>query len=248
MAYDDLIIKLGSLLEEWGGRVRQQAVPVVEIQPRRGGRPSIVHADQTSVELGRPGMASANSVLWTHHRSHIEAGRLTVMGPELAAGGAYPFGQFVLLAVDEAVAPDPFSLERAQYLANRLAGYMVRMAPGRLWVRISRELKAGGFDLLQLGGALVSAYHADFPYVRAVEIILATDEKAVAQLSAVAAAASLIAGSKKKLVLTADGSYDCLEADCERCDDQIVCDTAREAIAVRNKRRRENDRLEARRA
>jgi len=225
-----LVESLRAVLRGLGARVRSLSAPAVALAGRGEGPPVLVHADELGAELGPPGTRSESAVLLTREVAALHDGRLSLVGPEPADGEAHPFAQLVLTAATEQ--PDPFQLHRTRRLDHRLPGYMVRATPDRLWARVSRARLAGGFDLATLGGALVAAYRDDHPALAAVEVVLATDPEAVEALRPVVAAARLLARRAQRLVLQADGAWQCLDGTCETCDDRPVCEAALGAIRV----------------
>ncbi len=214
----------------------------INLSPRKSGRASIVPADECAVELGAPGKANVNLVMWTGRPSLVEDGRINLVGPNIKPGEevSWPYAQVVMVELEPESEADPFSLESAQYLSNRLPGYMVRTVPGRLWARISRDAVASGLNFAALGGALIAAYKGDFPEIKAVEVLFVTEsDDYVSELEPLAAETRILLGKNKKLVLVGDGEYECSELDCEECDEREVCDEVRDVIILRRKRNKD---------
>lgn len=249
-AFNKQIKRVKSILEEWGEGVDRLCAPFntrdeierfkqkVGLVQRQGGKPTIVMSEDTAVELGHPQDASINLVLWTHNPDLVEDKAIHLCGPDLnhAHGARLPYAQLILLALREDFDADPFSLESTQFLSNRLPGYMVRMIPGRLWARVSRQALSDGLNFSTLGGALIAAYYDDFPGVEKVEVAFVTagNEK-VKNFSPVAAEAKIISGGNKKLSLVDDGEYECEDLNCDTCDEKEVCDDIREIVILRRK-------------
>jgi hypothetical protein len=210
--------------------------------PRRKGKPEVVLGQEIAVELGHPATASQAILLTTAQPGLVQPGRVSLLGPDLDCGTPgvqRPFAQVVMLALRPGSAPDPFELESAQFLINRLPGYMVRSIPGRLWVRVSKRGRAAGLGFDTVARALVAAYEDEFDEVEGVEVIFVTSSAAdVEALAPVALEASVISGKHKKLVLSPDGELECSELSCETCDEKPVCDDLRDI--VRERRRRSN--------
>ena len=201
----------------------------------RGAAEVILRGD-TAVELGHPSVASRAAVLTTVARE-LEHGRIHRIGPDLGVSPPRPFGQVVILRLREGIPVDPFDLENAAYLTNRLPGYMVRSVPGRLWVRVSHRALRRGLRLEVVGQALCAVYRARFEAVRAVEVVFVTSsDEDVLALSPLVAEAAVLSGRHKKLSLTADGEAECVDLDCERCDEKPVCDDLKD-IAIKRRRR-----------
>ncbi len=150
------------------------------------------------------------------------------------------FAQIVMLEFEDDAQVDTFSLESTQYLSNRLPGYMVRMVPNRLWARISHEAIEKGLDFAALGRALIGAYLQDFEFVKAVEVVFITSGKEdVEKFRILSAESKVISSRNKKLELVGDGEYECIDFDCNHCDEQPVCDEIREMVSIRKKHSRQ---------
>jgi len=205
-------------------------------------RPEIVLAPDVALELGHPATAAQSFVLVTSGDG-VHAGRLTRVGPDFdelerrpgASTQRHPFAQVVLLRVSPDGPPDPFVVDNAQYLTDRLPGYMVRSVPGRLWVRISRSRRRAGLDLTVLAQALMARY-LELDAVEAVEVLFVTSSVPdVEALVTLANEARVLSGQHKKLVLAADGGVDCPDLNCEACDERALCDSLRDVIVRRRR-------------
>jgi len=207
--------------------------------PSKMGKAEMVLAGDVAVELGHPSTVSRAIVLITSNRELIRHGQITLAGPDLdqmEKGARHPFAQVVMLAHRKGSTPDPFKMENAQYLTNRLPGYMVRSVPGKLWVRISNQGLAAGLGIRTIGSALVAAYMGDFEAIDGVEVIFVTStQAAVEELAPIATEASILAGRHKKLVLGLDGEVECTELNCETCEEKPVCDNLRDIVIKRRR-------------
>jgi CO dehydrogenase/acetyl-CoA synthase beta subunit len=222
---------------------RAQMATRFSLAPRGLGKPDVILADDVAAELGHPAVSSLSATITTQQRDAVVDGRVTLIGPnigELTASARRPFAQFVLLELAADAAPDPFDLENAQQLANRLPGYMVRSVPGRRWARFSKEGRARGLDLFAVGALLIHVYRAEFVGVRAAEALsVTTADRDLQQLAPIAAEAKVLAGRHKKLTLGLDGEAECSDLDCEICDEKPVCDNLRDIVIKRRSRRHE---------
>jgi CO dehydrogenase/acetyl-CoA synthase beta subunit len=204
---------------------------------KRKGRPEVILGEDVAVELGHPSTASQVLVLLSHQPELVQAGRISIVGPDLDAmedGGRHPFAQVVMLAVKPGETPDPFETDNTQYLMHRLSGYMVQSVPGRLWVRISKAGRAAGLTLKTVGSALIAAYTHDFEVIEGAEVVFVTsssdDVNALSQLST---EVNILAGRHKKLALGVDGEVECQDLNCDTCDEQPVCDSLRDIVIKR---------------
>ena len=205
---------------------------------RPGG--AIVPADRTAVELGPPGLSSADLLLITAQNDLVHDGRVTILGPDLPGldGARAGWCQAVILAVDPVSGPQRFALENRRFHLNRLPGYMARSVPGRLWVRVDRDLMGRGFTLVDVGRALYAAYRLeDLPVSNCEALLAAGPEALVHPFEAIADKAQALARENLKLELAADGSYTCEDLDCEACDEKPYCDQIRDLIRHRREKR-----------
>ncbi len=203
-------------------------------------RPSIVPAEDVAVELGPPDMNSLNLVMWTGEKDLVDSGRVSIVGPDITEtpDRKMPFGQIVMLYCPDDENLNVFDVETTQFLANRLPGYMVRMVPGRLWARISRELHEKGFNLGMLGSILIHDYIHGFSEIDGAEALFITSASdCFEKLKPVAAEAKIISGKNTKLKAVGDAEFECEDLTCDTCDEKPVCDSIRDIIILRRKQR-----------
>ena len=243
-----LVHRVRELFETHSGTVDCHQIDDFEVEafadqtgfaPRRQGKPELVLAADVAVELGHPSTASQAFVLVTTQVDLVQHRRVSRLGPDLddvSSGERLPFGQVILLGLRDGATLDPFELDGAQFLINRLPGYMVRSIPGRLWVRVSRRGRALGLTLTTVAKALFAAYETDFDEVEAVEILFMTSSTTdVEALAPIALEASVLTGRHKSLFLSPDGDLECSELTCETCDEQPVCDDLRDILRERRR-------------
>lgn len=206
-----------------------------------GGPPELVVGPEVALELGHPETASEAAVLWTREPGRVDPGRVSLHGPDLGAmprGTRRALGILVALEMAPGAGPDPYSLERALRLTDRLPGYMVRALPGRLWARIGATRLDRGLSLLDVGEGLVTVFRDEVPGVIAAQVLLVTASRAAVQrLAPVVAEAQLLAGRLKKLTLAPDGALECEDLHCEGCEEREVCDALRDVLSRRRRRR-----------
>jgi len=204
------------------------------------GRSSIVPSERTAVELGPPAMPSFDIIMTTAKTEIINDGTVTLLGEDLQdlSGGKAGFMQAVLLLLDEDA--NRLAMENKRFLFNRLPGYMVRSVPGRLWVRVDRELMDKEFSFYNLGCALYTAFKSETEDVKACEIVFAAgDTDMVGRFEAVSKQANALARDNRKLQVDPDGTYSCEDLDCDDCDEQPYCDDIRDLIKYRRKKKPE---------
>ncbi len=248
-----LITRVREYLSEHSASLQKHAlaVPIPALTGEFGfaaknqGKPEVILSEDVYAELGHPATASRAMVLTTYDPDLVEHGRISLVGPDLAAmkpGVRGPFAQVVMVALDRQHMPDPFDLENTQYLMHRLPGYMVRSVPGRLWVRVGKKQQAAGLNLHVVGSALAQAFSDDFDGVLKAEVVFITsNNEDVAALEQVAAEAKILSGQHKKLALGVDGSIECSELNCEECDEKPVCDNLRDVVVQRRKLKKGED-------
>jgi len=201
----------------------------------------IVLKENTAVELGGPQTAGSTFMMWTEDVSLVSDGRITLVGPDVveAKGGRLPFGQVMLaggLALSKEIPP---RLEREQYAAERVPGYMVRSTGGRIWSRVSYEALDNGFSLRLLGAAILCHIRAKISPVTVAEILFVTSSvEDVQNLERIGAQVRKLSHDLRweRIKQTADGKYEC-ESDisCEVCPDNEVCSEIREILVIRKK-------------
>ncbi len=231
-----------SVVQDLDGFDRAAFVARSGYVPGGSAQAELVLAPDMALELGHPRTASVSFVLVTRG-SDVRAGRVTRVGPDFDGLGSrsphgpprHSFAQVVCCRVSADHPPDPFDLDNAQYLTDRLPGYMVRSLPGRLWARISRAGRRAGLDLTVLAQALMIRY-GELASVSAVEVFFVTSSADdVQRLALLAAEARVLSGQHKKLVLGADGAVDCTDLHCESCDERDVCEALRDVMARRRR-------------
>jgi CO dehydrogenase/acetyl-CoA synthase beta subunit len=199
----------------------------------------VILKEDTFVELGNPSVASCSFVVWTDELSRVVDGRITCIGPDIqhSRGQSLPFAQVVIVSGAELTEQHYPELERTQYTPDQIQGYMLRSVPRRVWSRVSNEAAARGFCFESLGRALISIFKRRNPLIQAIEVVFVTSSADdVDQLEDIAADVRKFSGEVRKLVRQQDGSYDCVEYDCDSCDDRPACDSVRDWIKVRRDR------------
>jgi CO dehydrogenase/acetyl-CoA synthase beta subunit len=202
-------------------------------------REGIILQEDAFVELGNPGIASSSFVVWSDEISSVVDGRITCIGPDIpqSEGQSLPFGQVMIVSGSELEEAHYPELERTQYSSDQIEGYMLRSVPRRVWSRVSKDAAARGFCFDTLGRALMSVFRGKHPLLEATEVVFVTSSKEdVVQLDAIGADVRKFTGELKKLVRQQDDSYDCVDYDCDTCDDRPVCDSIRELTRMRRKK------------
>jgi hypothetical protein len=192
------------------------------------GKPEIILKEDTAVELGPPGRSSFQTVSLVQSPFILEDGLITLVGPDLpeARGRDLPFGQ-VLWVAGEGLKKDHLrELERKQLISNRLPGYMVRWAGGRIWARVGLQALERGFSFETIGRYLMVHYRRTFSAVQGMEILFVTSSDAdvthLRRLSAPEPDRPPQGPKREKL----EGCT--LTIDCEDCPNKPVCDRIRE--------------------
>jgi CO dehydrogenase/acetyl-CoA synthase beta subunit len=205
----------------------------------RQAREGIILREDAFVELGNPSIASSSFVVWSDELSAVVDGRITCIGPDIqqSEGQSLPFGQVMIVSGSELETAHYPELERTQYTSDQIEGYMLRSVPRRVWSRVSKEAAARGFCFETLGRALMSVFRGKHPLIEATEVVFVTSSREdVVQLDAIGADVRKFTGELRKLVRQPDESYDCMEYDCDTCDDKPVCDSVREWTKLRRKK------------
>ena len=199
-------------------------------------KPVIVTAEETGLELGAPGLASISSLLWTTKEGLFEDG-IQFAGRDFsrAHGEALAFGLLIMVQVDAGFDPTGPNFQSLKNLSNRLPGYMGRSMPGKLWVRLHRDLLAKGFSMSALGQCLALAYKQSVSELQAVRVVLVSEENdLLGEMERLSLQARIISGDNEKLVFEDNGLISCDDLDCSACDEQETCDIIRDLIVRRN--------------
>jgi CO dehydrogenase/acetyl-CoA synthase beta subunit len=132
------------------------------------------------------------------------------------------------------------ALERSQYVADQIEGYMIRSTPGYLWSRVSKQAATKGFDFEVLGKALVAIFKSENPKIQTMEVLFVTsDREDLKPLEEIAEQVRTIGTQIARKTWLAKG-IDILECtlgwDCKACSDKSVCDDIREIVNIRKRK------------
>jgi CO dehydrogenase/acetyl-CoA synthase beta subunit len=245
MGHDGQIAMVRDMIEACPSPFRRGMVaPLRDGKPFPGrdadtgcGRMALVLAEDAAVELGAPSQRSVNLFLWSRDVELIPEG-LWLAGPDCAdlKGQSVSYAQVVMAGLKPGIDPLDASLENLMNLTNRIAGFMTRSLQGRIWIRIHRDLAGRGFSLVDVGGAMASAYarEASGTVEKLGIVLVAHEPDLVSRLQKIQARARVINGENRKLQLEADGSFSCDDLNCSSCDEKTYCDVLRELIVKRS--------------
>jgi len=230
-------------LENRGRSVRVWFAELSDNIQRTPNHPSspLILKENTAVELGGPQTAGSTFMIWTEDVSLISNGRITLVGGDIAeaSGGTLPLGQVTLVGGPTITKEIQPRLEREQYAAERVPGYMVRSTGGRIWSRVSFQALDDGLSLSSLGATIIAHLRDKLPAVTAAEIIFITSSiDDVQNLERIGAQVRKLSHDlrRERLRETADGQYICEnEISCEACTDNEVCSEIREILVIRKK-------------
>ena len=214
------------------GAVRSSVALNASTWPSGGNRDFVLKAD-TAVELGNPKTEALSFCVWSGPADLIEDEKISLLGPTLqeSQGQSLPFGQIVLLTIDDCGERNESeifkALEALKYQID-LKGYMKRGASQflREWSHISREALDQGFCFNTLGTALIRLYKS-LDYVKAVEILFITDLETLCLLKPLASQVIRTIEAMNKML-----SESLL--DCENCDYNDLC---KDVTALRKMRK-----------
>ncbi len=201
---------------------------------------SLVMAEDTGVELGQPSTQSASLFLWTCDDGAVPEG-IWIAAPEFKAmkGRPVPYAQVVVAQMRPGIDPAEAGVRSLMTLTNRIPGCMTRSLQGRIWIRIHRDLVDAGFGLPDIGRALFSVYRDEArEAVAAAGVVLIADRPdLVARIERLQAMARVINGENRKLRLEEDGALECDDLNCGTCNEKPYCDTLREVLIVRRRKK-----------
>lgn len=203
--------------------------------PGGAGR-NIVLSDDMAVELGNPQMESSSCLIWTEHPGLVHDCKMALIGPDIPSSlnASLPFGKVVLAEVsgfNEDNTYDRYKEMEAVRYAIDLKGYMIRAVSQyqREWSRISREAVQNGFSFDVLGHALRNEYMKK-DYIHSVEILFVTsDTEDVRELKE-------ITKNVGRTINALDKMLNELDADCDECEYNDVCDEVDELKSMKKSR------------
>jgi CO dehydrogenase/acetyl-CoA synthase beta subunit len=195
----------------------------------------IVTAEETALELGSPGNPTIESLLWTMDQNVIQEG-VWISGQEFS-DIKETHASLVLTVMVQV--PSGFDAGNARFrsilnMSNRIPGLMSRSVPGKLWIRISRELMNRNFTVLSMGQCVIHTFHDAVPEIGPVSVIIAAgDISIVNEFEPVHSLERAYSGKNRKLSLEASGVVSCADLNCAVCDEKKSCDTIREIISIK---------------
>ncbi|MGB3128292.1 MAG: hypothetical protein WBC11_01065 [Dehalococcoidia bacterium] len=201
----------------------------------------LILRENTAVELGGPLTAGSTFIIWTEDVSLISNGRVTLVGPDIteAKEDILPFGQVTLVGGPALSREIQSRLEREQYAAEQVPGYMARSTGGRIWSRVSCEALDNGFSLRLLGTAILRHIRAKLPPVTVAEILFVTSSvEDVQNLEKIGAQVRKLSHDlrRERIKQTANGEYECeSNISCEVCPDNDVCSEIRQILVIRKR-------------
>ena len=181
-----------------------------------------------------------NCLLWSKDQDLVQDDHFFLIGPDLpeSFGQELDYAQLILAALHPGPELNLFRMESLQFLPGIIPGVMARMIPGRLWLRVSKDALSHGINFSLLAKAIRRAAQAQAPELVAMESIFITAGKeAVERFSGLASEAKILSGRHRKISLGLSGGYECLELNCDHCEEKQVCDTIREVRVIRRKSR-----------
>ena len=205
-------------------------------QPGKRKRSNLVLADDTGIELGPPSEKSASAFLWTTRRGVVPDG-IWIAGNDFSRmqGRSVPFAQLVMVELVPDADPMEPGMRTLMNMTNRVAGYMTRSMPGRIWIRVHKDLIQEGFSLEDAGNLILRAYN-ESPHkgiMRIAVVIVADHQELVSRFEKIVAMARVINGENEKLRWQDDGLFACDELNCDSCGEREFCSLLRELIVKR---------------
>jgi CO dehydrogenase/acetyl-CoA synthase beta subunit len=201
----------------------------------------LILKENTAVELGGPQTAGSAFMIWTEDVSLISNGRITLVGEDIAeaSSGTLPLGQVTLVGGPAIIKEIQPRLEREQYAAERVPGYMVRSTGGRIWSRVSYQALDSGLSLRSLGATIISHLRNRLDAVTVAEILFVTSTvDDVQDLERIGVQIRKLSHDlrRQRIKETANGGYECdTGISCEVCPDSEVCSEIRKVITIRKR-------------
>lgn len=205
------------------------------VWPSGKGR-NVVLSEDMALDLGNPQMNSVSCLIWTQATGLVQDGRISLIGPDIkeSSGKSLPFGKVVLAQVsgfDEETTYDRYKDMEAVRYSLDLKGYMIRAVSQyqREWSRISKEAVQNGFSFEILADALRKEYLKK-DYIHAVEFLFVTSSAGdVSDLQEITKNVGRKVSALNKMLSEID-------ADCDECEYNDVCDEVDELKNMKKKR------------
>lgn len=205
------------------------------VWPSGKGR-NVVLSEDMALELGNPQMNSVSCLIWTQATGFVQDGRISLIGPDIkeSIGKSLPFGKVVLAQVsgfDEETTYDRYKDMEAVRYSLDLKGYMIRAVSQyqREWSRISKEAVQNDFSFEILADALRKEYLKK-DYIHAVEFLFVTSSAGdVSDLQEITKNVGRKVSALNKMLSEID-------ADCDECEYNDVCDEVDELKNMKKKR------------
>jgi acetyl-CoA synthase len=164
-------------------KIEQIPIPVTYGAGFEGER---VRKEDMYVQFGGK-YSDAFELLRMKSRNEVEDGKIVVIGPEIEAmkeGEAYPLGIVVEVAGREFQEEFESVVERRIHEYTSCANGIFHIgARSIIWMRISKEARAKGFEIRHFGEILVAKIHNDFSsIIDRVHVKLYTDAEKVQEL------------------------------------------------------------------
>ncbi|MBF0226971.1 MAG: hypothetical protein HQK76_16120 [Desulfobacterales bacterium] len=198
----------------------------------------VVLSEDTALELGPPKFTSLSCVLFTNQNNTVKDG-IWIKGTDFpnTKKQAISFAQIIMLELDkDSDATNP-KIQTLKYLSNKIPGYMPRNIPGKIWVRIHKNLIDKGFSLVELGSALISEYKKHIKNIKSISIILISDEPdCIKKFEDINLKANKIYEENIRSKLDSIGAISCDSLNCTSCDEKIYCDTIKSIALKKGKK------------
>ncbi len=182
---------------------------------------TLVLADDTRRELGKPSAGSAYALMWDEG-PEVGKDRIWRVGPEMnALPPEAPFGVIVLARANgEGREYELHTALRDAFHEIELSGLMIRVLPGRqtIWCRLHHAAAARGHGFREWGVSIIDGLK-QVPGVEGVDVLFVCgDGAAVGGLREVTQAAGRIGGALTKMGAEA-------VMDCDACEFFDGCDS-----------------------
>ena len=227
-------------MRDGGRQVRQMRAGGLLFKVGAGAGPGLVLRSEAFLELGSPTAGSCAFALLTGDATLAHDGRITLIGPDITEcepAATLPFGQVIVAGGADLTEAHYAALVETQHVGDRIEGFMVKSAPGRVWGRVSTEVAVKGFDFAFLGAALRKLVMAQVPEATAVEVLFVTSGKAdLEPLAEIGAAVGAIAHDLKEERWKERGIdiSDCaFGGHCGSCPDKAVCNEVKKLAHAR---------------
>ncbi len=193
-----------------------------------------ITAAATGLELGHPASASIFMGIATDQDDLVQDDRVATLGKPLSELSAGRHSLALILLTSAAKVTETLRRDLNKHIlsCNRLNGVMVRMASGRIWLRLGAQAIAAGLTLDTIGRHIITHIKTNGHGHQNVEVIfVAGDRNLVERLKPVARQQAQERSDRYREALVEQMACE-TGLDCTDCPENETCNVLREAVVA----------------